>query len=320
MDEFKSNNNSGPCPHSLVPSRGRGVAFAIMAIAALVFGIVCFGEIEMREFLLLCVGIIASLLSAVYFGALRRIAPALIAVSICLLCAINLTTPPAPRPPGYRSQCKNNIRQLITAIMTYDSHKRRLPPAIVTDAEGRPMHSWRVAILPYIEENGMYSNYRFKEPWNSPHNSKVTAERPEIFHCPSDKQSGESDTSYVAVLSPNSVWGINQSKSIDGIKDGTDKTILLIEMKNSGIHWAEPRDLDLSNLPPSIDKQKLFESLSNHIGGVCVAFADGPIEFLPFAHSSLEYLEALVSRDGGEAIAWENRMPRVVPKAKSSVK
>jgi prepilin-type processing-associated H-X9-DG protein len=100
--------------------------------------------------------------------------------------------------------------------------------------------------------------------------------------------------------------------------DGLDKTILLVEMKNSGIHWAEPRDLDLDNLPPTIDKNRLFESLSAHEGGVFVAFADGHIEHLPMKHSSLEYLEALVSRNGGETNEWENDMPRVAPKAEAS--
>jgi prepilin-type processing-associated H-X9-DG protein len=233
-------------------------------------------------------------------------------IVVFLLLQPTVTCVMPPTPP-----CLSNMRTLSIALQLHEARYRTLPPAVITDSSGKPMHSWRVAILPYIEENEIYSNYRFNEPWNSPHNAKVTAKRPDLFHCPSDKQAGKQDTSYVAVITPKSAWGINQGKSLDGIRDGRDGTILLVEMKNSGIHWAEPRDLDLANLPPTIDKTKLFESLSAHPRGLIVAFADGHIEHLPFAHSSLEYLEAIVSRDGGEKIEWEKQMPRVVLKAGS---
>jgi prepilin-type processing-associated H-X9-DG protein len=218
------------------------------------------------------------------------------------------------RIPAERMSCQNQLKQIMLGLLNYEDKRKSIPPAITLDTGGKSMHSWRVYILTEIEEGPLFQQYRFDEPWNSPHNSKVTSQRPEMYHSEHDKQAGPLDTSFVAVLSPRSVWKIGSKSSLAAAIDGLDKTVLLIEMKNSGIHWAEPRDLDLADLPATIDKNKLIETLSFHTTGLCVAFADGHVAQVPI-HSSLEYLEALVSRNGGEKIEWENDMPRVVPKA-----
>src|SRR6266704_588138 len=70
------------------------------------------------------------------------------------------------RPASRRTQCLNNIRNIALALHNYASLNGSLPPAYIADANGRPMHSWRVLILPYVDRSDIYAAYRFDEPWN----------------------------------------------------------------------------------------------------------------------------------------------------------
>src|SRR5688500_8670454 len=67
-----------------------------------------------------------------------------------------------------RSSCLGHCCQLGIALHSYHDEYGSFPPAYVADANGKPMHSWRVLILPFIEEQALYQRYRFNEPWNGP--------------------------------------------------------------------------------------------------------------------------------------------------------
>src|SRR5438045_6915954 len=108
------------------------------------------------------------------------------------------------------------------------------------------------------------SQYNFNRPWNDPGNDRLTKTELEIFKCPSDGSLGPYDTSYVAIIGAGTAWQPDHATKLSDMKDGTSNTILLVEMKNSGIRWSEPRDLDLNNLPPGITPQNLIQSLGNH--------------------------------------------------------
>jgi prepilin-type processing-associated H-X9-DG protein len=75
-------------------------------------------------------------------------------------------------------------------------------------------------------------------------------------------------------------------------------------MANSGIQWAEPRDLDLSNLPPGVSKAKILKSLSVHHAGIHVAFADGHVQFINAAVKGDE-LKALTTPAGREKVSTD---------------
>ena len=65
----------------------------------------------------------------------------------------------------YRSQCKLNLKQIAIALHNYHETHGSFPPAVTYDANGRPAHSWRVLILPFLENADLYKQYRFDEPW-----------------------------------------------------------------------------------------------------------------------------------------------------------
>ena len=72
-----------------------------------------------------------------------------------------------------KARAMNNFKQMGIALHTYASSYDKLPPAVLTSPDGKPLFSWRVALLPYVEQDNLYKQLKLDEPWNSPHNKKV---------------------------------------------------------------------------------------------------------------------------------------------------
>ena len=147
-----------------------------------------------------------------------------------------------------RSQCVNNLKQIALALLNYESATRAFPPAYVADASGKPMHSWRVLILPFLGEQALYSKYRFNEPWDGPNNRKLAAQIPNVYRCPAqanDPANQSVETHYFAVVDPQTAWPGSRGRRIRDIVDGTSNTILVLEASGVQTNWMEPRDLSL---------------------------------------------------------------------------
>jgi prepilin-type processing-associated H-X9-DG protein len=198
-------------------------------------------------------------------------------------------------PASQRSQCINNLKQLAIALHMYESQYGTLPPPYVADRFGKPMHSWRVLLLPFLEQDQLYKQYRLDEPWDGPNNRKLHKMVVSVYQCPFEP--GPS-TSYLAVVGPGTPWNPKRPLSL-GFKDGNSNTILLVESHNTGIHWMEPRDLHLSQMNPQLNGAEGQGISSPHEGGASVAFADGSVHFLPNTLTA-EELRALLTADGGE--------------------
>lgn len=163
-------------------------------------------------------------------------------------------------------QCQGHLNQLQLALVNYESVNGRLPPAYIVGKDGRPMHSWRVLILPFIDERSLYESYDFNEPWNGPHNSKLADKMPGIFHMPSEPPSS-SMTNIVAITGPGTAFPGSQSTRKADFTDGLDNTILLAEIADSKINWLEPRDLHVEEMSFIVnDKHKPSISCSRTRG------------------------------------------------------
>ena len=138
-----------------------------------------------------------------------------------------------------RERCVWNLDELAAALAAYRTEHGRYPPAVVADASGEPMHSWRVLILPYLGRKDLYYEYDFKQPWNGRKNKKLAAQIPDVFRCPNHSQSG-AETSYVAVTGPGTAWNENIAADA-GAPSRPEQLILLVEVENAGIGWMEPR-------------------------------------------------------------------------------
>ena len=197
--------------------------------------------------------------------------------------------------------CANNMRQIAEAVLNYDLANGRLPPACTADSSGAPLCSWRTLILPFLGRKDMFAVYQRDEPWNGPNNKVLSQIRFDQFRCRGDANLHQNETSYVAIIGPGMIWSAKGGTKLSDVTDGGPNTILFVEMRDAGIAWAQPRDLDLSNLPPRITKQNLLHSLSNHAGGFNAVFADAHFEFIPETIPWADF-EAMLTIAGGEKV------------------
>jgi prepilin-type processing-associated H-X9-DG protein len=210
-------------------------------------------------------------------------------------------------PAARRSQCKNNLKQIGIALYNYHEKFGSLPPAYIADQNGRPLHSWRVLLLPFLDQAPLYAQYRFDEPWDGPNNSKLADSIHSIYCCPSDDH-GDLDhklgrstmTSYVAVVGADTAWPGHGASSFQDIKDGTSNTLLVVEVANSGIHWMEPRDLHVLQMTPTINAKSGQGMSSRHTGGAHGVFADGSVRFISDTLTA-DALRALITAHAGDA-------------------
>jgi prepilin-type processing-associated H-X9-DG protein len=222
---------------------------------------------------------------------------------LLVLVALLLPSVQAPRS-GSRSPCTNNLKQIGIALLNYLDQRRSFPPANVADEHGRPLHSWRVLILPYAEDvelRNLSKQYRFDEPWNGPNNRKLAEAMPTLFRCPNTK-ADDNETSYVAVVGPATVWPGDKRVRLHDARDGTSRTIMVVEIADSGINWLEPRDLPFEQAVQGINPPHVKLSISSgHPGGANVAFCDSSVHFLS-DDIPPETLRALLTRHGGEEV------------------
>ena len=164
----------------------------------------------------------------------------LVIISVVLVALLLPTVQPARS--GRRNTCMNNLHQIGLALSSYHAWHGCYPPAYVADAQGRPLESWRVLLLPYMDNRPLYDQWKQhrNEPWNGPQNSKLSQTVLEFLHCPSDT-GPITDTSYVAVVGPGTIWPGTVQVGNSQITDGTSNTLVLVEVTNSGINWMEPR-------------------------------------------------------------------------------
>jgi type II secretory pathway pseudopilin PulG len=229
---------------------------------------------------------------------------AVVALLLCggVLLALLLPAVQQAREAARRTQCKNNLRQIALALHNYNDTYGSFPPAVTYSADGKPMHSWRVLIWPFLDSNPMASQYNMNEPWDSPSNRAVTASMPMVFACASNPNGpATGNTSYVAVDGPRTVMNSKQPARIRDITDGTSNTLLVVEAQNSGIHWSEPRDFDISlGGTPGPGGLSSF-----HAGGFQAALADGSVRFISGSINP-QTLQGLFTIDGGEMVNLGN--------------
>jgi hypothetical protein len=173
------------------------------------------------------------------------------------------------REEARSAQCACHLGQLELALHNYESAYGFLPPAAITDATGKPLLSWRVAILPFIGEERLYKQIKLDEPWDSADNRKFHAQMPENFGCPSRiDNASEGYTDYVAVVGPRSVFpGGDKARRRSDIRDDPASTLMVVESKNCAINWMEPRDLEWDRMSFRLNDPSRPSLSSNHHSG-----------------------------------------------------
>lgn len=206
------------------------------------------------------------------------------------------------------SQCP--LSQIILALHNYHGDYGSFPPAYVADEMGQPMHSWRVLILPYCDNQKLYDEYDFSEPWNGPHNSQLLERDPGVFGCLPDGYHKPGWTNILAITGAGTAFpGISATRLAE-FQDGPENTILIAEIADQRVPWLAPIDL-------SIDEAIRDWSGPQDAGIGCVpwrrpyvACADRITAFSLGRDLPASSLKALMTTSGGEPINREILLER----------
>jgi len=213
---------------------------------------------------------------------------------IALLIAFLLPAIRFARPAARRAQCVNNLKQIALALYNYESTYKSLPPAYTVDAKGRPLHSWRTLILPYLEQESLYQSIDLSKPWNDPANAKAFETIPLVFRCPA-MVGPQNSTPYLAIVASNGCLMPRGSRSLKEITDAHGSTLMVIEVgEENAVPWMAPVDANeplVLSLGPTT---KL-----HHAGGMNACFVDGSVRFLK-ANTPIEERRALISISGND--------------------
>jgi prepilin-type processing-associated H-X9-DG protein len=203
----------------------------------------------------------------------------------------------AAQRAGHQHSCSNNLKQIAVALQNYHDAYRRFPPAYHVDATGKPAHSWRALVMPFLMKSRFGLDYRLDEPWDGPNNASLEwSKHNPFFACPAGSES-PGMTNYVAIVGKGTAWPGARSAHMANLKDGTMNTIMVVEIAHSDIHWMEPRDLPVEEIAEWLQPGHKPQLLGGHIEGGFVAYADGHVEMLPRS-VTVARLQAMVSAAG----------------------
>jgi hypothetical protein len=196
------------------------------------------------------------------------------------------------RKSAGRAQSANNLKQIVLAMHNYHSTYNNLPPAAIFGKDGKPLLSWRVIILPYIEQDDLYKQFHLDEPWDSDHNKKLLAQMPPVYAAPGRK--GATDTHYQVFVGKGAAFEGKNGLPFASFTDGTSNTILVVEAAHAA-PWTRPEDLPFDPAKPLPKLGGLFP------GGFHAALADGSVRFVSDKITP-QTLRSAITRNGGEVL------------------
>jgi prepilin-type processing-associated H-X9-DG protein len=190
------------------------------------------------------------------------------------------------------------LKQIGLALQNYHAAYNSFPPVATYDADGRPLLSWRVLILPYLgpTENVLYQQFHLDEPWDSPNNLPLMNQMPQIFRCPFDPVYPTNTTSYAAISGEGTMFPPARAVQIGEITDGTANTAAVGELAGSNIVWSKPDDVVFDE---SFAGPGNFGSI--HPGGWNMLMADGSVRFINSGMDT-EVMRGLMTIAGGEEV------------------
>lgn len=156
----------------------------------------------------------------------------------------------------HRVTSTNNLKQLGLALHNYHDANRAMPTDI-TGKDGKALLSWRVRLLPYLEQEALYKQLKLDEAWDSPHNKKLIDKMPAVFRSPRVKLKAKGLTVYQVFTGPNAVFGPGRALTFARITDGTSNTIFAVE-SSVAVPWTKPADLPFDRKKPVPDIGKAY--------------------------------------------------------------
>jgi hypothetical protein len=203
-----------------------------------------------------------------------------------------------------RTIASNNIKQMVLAMHNYNDTYGKLPlsgvgnPVQPFAVPPKPLLSWRVALLPFLEQESLYRQFKVDEPWDGPNNSKLLAKMPKIYQLPGDDKMPAGHTCFQVFVGNGAAFEKTESMRFPAsFPDGMSNTIL-IAVAAKGVPWTKPEDI------PFDPNRPIAPLLGTHYrGGFLVGMADMTIRILP-AKTPESTLKAMITRNAGDWVSW----------------
>jgi hypothetical protein len=202
----------------------------------------------------------------------------------------------AARDAARRAQSMNNLKQISLAMLNYADAMGTYPPAYIADKKtGKPLLSWRVAILPYVEEQALYNKFHLDEPWDSEHNKPLADTVVAVYRSPGSHTKPPM-TNYLSVRGKDTVFPGKEGIRIADITDGTSNTILVVEASDAkAVPWTKPDDFEYNEKQPAAGLAGLWPNV------FLAAFCDGSVHAIPTSIDA-ETLRRLFNRHDSQMI------------------
>lgn len=176
------------------------------------------------------------------------------------------------REKRFHAQSVNNLKHLALAMHTYYDVHKSFPPRASLSKDGKPLLSWRVALLPYFEQPELYKQFHLDEPWDSAHNKALIAKIPEVYKPATDQKIDLGKTCYLVPVGPGTIFEKAETAKFQEMKDGTSNTIMIVEAApDRAVEWTRPDDWQFDPENPNQGLMGLRQ------GGFAAAFADGSV-------------------------------------------
>jgi hypothetical protein len=210
--------------------------------------------------------------------------------------ALLLPAVQAAREAARLAQCTNNLKEIGLALAYYEQAKGTYPAAAIVGKDGKPLLSWRVAILPYFGQAELFNEFHLDEPWDSPHNRALMPRMPKAYLCPSRSTIEPGTTTYLSFVGKGTTFGQGKPVQLREFTDGTSNTIMMVE-STKATPWTKPEDLPFD--PAALNQLQLVGS--NHPGGFNASLVDCSVRFFKSTIDP-KLFRALITPNGGEPV------------------
>jgi hypothetical protein len=198
-----------------------------------------------------------------------------------------------------RRESVNNLKQIGLAMHSYYDANKHFPLQASRSPDGKPLLSWRVHILPYLDQNGLYKQFHLDEPWNSAHNRTLIEKMSAIYRLPVSKNKEPGLTNYLLPVGNGAAFTVDSPTYFKDISDGTAHTIMVVEVDDEhAVTWTKPDDWPFDPNDPAKGLGHFFD------GSVNATMCDGSVLTfkLPRDPKDVQRLRALFTRAAGDPI------------------
>jgi hypothetical protein len=161
-----------------------------------------------------------------------------------VLVALLLPAVQSAREAARQAQATNQLRQIGLAMHNYAAEHGGFPPAAIVDEDGNPLLSWRVALLPYLDQAELYAQFHLDEPWDSEHNAALIEQMPAIYRHPSSP-APPGQTVLLAVVGEGVGLSPDEVTPLEAFGRELSSRILVLQVPEmDATYWTAPEEFD----------------------------------------------------------------------------